>query len=176
MKNPAKNKTRLKYSILYILALNLFIVINTSAQPKGRIVRSPIVNSDKSVTFKYIAPDAKQVILNGQMIEEDLPMTNDGTGLWTVTTKPVKPDIYPYCFIVDGIKVSDPGNEYIFANERFKYSLVDIPGDEPLIHSLQKVPHGDIIYCNYFSETLDMFRPLLIYTPPGYKKNTAYTA
>jgi len=171
LNKPIIRKIRLSLSSLFILALNLMVFNNASAQPKGRIVRSPIVNYDKSVTFKYIAPNAKQVILNGQMIEEDMPMTNDGTGLWTVTTQPVKPDIYPYCFIVDGIKVSDPGNEYIFANERFKYSLVDIPGNEPLIHSLQKVPHGDIIYCNYFSETLNMFRPLVIYTPPCYKKN-----
>jgi len=57
---------------------------------------------------------------------------------------PVKPDIYPYCFVVDNIQVADPVNPLIFANERFKFSLVDIPGDQPLIHSVQNVPHGNI--------------------------------
>ena len=173
MNNQIQKKSQLRFSILLILAIT---VGNLLAQPKGRMVSSPIVHPDKSVTFNFIAPNAKQVMLNSQLIEEDLPMTNDGTGLWTVTTVPVKPDIYPYCFIVDGIQVSDPGNEYIFANERFKPSLVDIPGDEPLIHSLQKVSHGDITYCNYFSKTMNVYRPLVIYTPPGYKKskNTKY--
>lgn len=171
MNKGTKVKNRLRFSILLVVLINGIAISNLFAQPSGRMVRSPIVNQDKSITFNFIAPNAKQVMLNGQFMEEDMPMINDGTGLWTVTTGPVKPDVYPYCFVVDGIRVADPSNEQIFANERFKNSLVEIPGDKPLIHELQNVPHGDIIYNNYFSKTLDMFRPLVIYTPPGYKKN-----
>ena len=64
---------------------------------------------------------------------------------------PVKPDIYPYSFRVDSVLIADPNNTYIFANERFKRSIVDMPGDQPLIHSLQNVPHGKISYCYYKS-------------------------
>lgn len=171
MNKQTKKKTNLWFSASIIILINVITVGNLLAQPSGRMARSPIVNADKSVTFNFVAPNAKQVMLNGELIDEDKPMTNDGSGIWTITTSPIKPDIYPYCFVVDGVQVADPGNEQIFANERFKYSLVNIPGDEPLIHSLQKVPHGDISYCDYFSETLDTYRPLLIYTPPGYKQN-----
>ena len=59
-------------------------------------------------------------------------MTKDTSGVWSITVAPVKPDIYPYSFWVDSIQVADPNNTLIFANERFKYSLVDIPGDQPL--------------------------------------------
>ena len=166
-----KKRTSIWLSVSVIILIHLISFHKIMAQPQGRMARSPIVNSDKSVTFSFIAPNAKEVLLYGEFQSENQPMTKDQTGLWTITTPPIKPDIYPYCFVVDGVQVADPANEYIFANERFKYSLVDIPGDEPLIHSLQKVPHGDITYCNYFSNTLDMYRPLVIYTPPGCRQN-----
>jgi enterochelin esterase-like enzyme len=91
--------------------------------------------------------------------------------LWTLTLGPAKPDIYPYQFVVDGISVMDPNNIYCSPNERFKNSLVDIPGETPLIHSMQDVPHGKISYCYYNSKTLGVIRPLVIYTPPDYEQN-----
>jgi enterochelin esterase family protein len=84
---------------------------------------------------------------------------------------PVKPDIYPYSFWVDSVQIADPDNSYIFANERFKRSIVDIPGTTPLVHSLQNVPHGKISYRYYESKTLGTTRQLLVYTPPGYHPN-----
>ncbi|HJS54374.1 MAG TPA: alpha/beta hydrolase-fold protein, partial [Chitinophagaceae bacterium] len=80
----------------------------------------------------------------------------------------VKPDIYPYSFKVDSVELADPNNTNIFANERFKRSIIDIPGDTPLIHSLQNVPHGKISYRWYKSSTLSTTRRLLVYTPPGF--------
>ena len=44
---------------------------------------------------------------------------------------PPVPDIYPYCFVVDGIQVTDPNNVHIFPNENFKNSLVDVRGASP---------------------------------------------
>ena len=58
-------------------------------------------------------------------------MTKDASGIWSVTVGPVKPDIYPYSFIVDGVPVMDPGNVAFFPNERFKGSLLDVPGETP---------------------------------------------
>ena len=98
-------------------------------------------------------------------------MTKDTSGVWTVTVPPVKPDIYPYSFWVDSVQLADPNNTYVFANERFKRSIVEIPGDQPLIHSLQNVPHGKISYRYYKSSTLGTTRTLLVYTPPGFEVN-----
>jgi enterochelin esterase family protein len=83
----------------------------------------------------------------------------------------VKPDIYPYSFLVDSVEIADPNNTYIFANERFKRNIVDIPGDAPLVHSLQNVPHGKVSYRYYNSTTLGATRQLLVYTPPGFDPN-----
>lgn len=145
--------------------------IAMSQPPRGPFARSPQVNADHSVTFQYIAPDAKEVMLDAQFAKP-IPMVKSENGLWSVTTPPVKPDIYPYCFVVDGLRVMDPTNEDFFPNEFFKASLIDIPGDTPLIHSLQDVPHGTVTYSTYKSKSMNgMFRPLVVYTPPGYEKN-----
>ncbi|HEX5221009.1 MAG TPA: alpha/beta hydrolase-fold protein, partial [Verrucomicrobiae bacterium] len=64
-----------------------------------------------------------------------------------------------------------PNNLHLFPNERFKSSLVDIPGEQPAIYSAQNVPHGEVHYCYYQSPKFGM-RPLLVYTPPGYQDST----
>lgn len=88
--------------------------------------------------------------------------------VWQVTVGPVEPNLYPYTFVVDGISVADPNNVDLFPNERFKNSLVNIPGDKPALHEWQDVQHGKVEYCIYNSKTLGTPRPLLVYTPPGY--------
>jgi enterochelin esterase family protein len=99
-------------------------------------------------------------------------MTKDSIGIWSVTIGPVKPDIYPYSFNVDGVTVMDPANPDFFPNERFKASLVDIPGDEALIHSIKDVPHGSITY-EYYPSVEGSTGSVLVYTPPGYDKATS---
>jgi enterochelin esterase-like enzyme len=97
-------------------------------------------------------------------------MTKDSIGIWSVTVGPVRPDIYPYSFIVDGVTVMDPANEDYFPNERFKASLVDVPGFTPLIHAMRDVPHGSVNY-EYYPSAEGTTGSLVIYTPPGYDKN-----
>lgn len=150
-----------------IIAIVFSVSISIFAQRAPRL-SSPDVHKDHSVTFRYYAPKAQKVMLHGEFLAEAIPMNKDTSGVWTITVPPVKPDIYPYFFSEDNNQVADPNNTYIFANERFKRSIVDIPGDEPLIHSLQNVPHGKIHYRYYQSSTLDTTRQLLIYTPPGF--------
>ncbi len=136
--------------------------------PRPPAVSSPEVNADKSITFKYYNKTAKRVYVSGEFLKKPIAMARDTSGLWSVRTTPVIPDIYPYSFWIDSVQIADPNNTYVFANERFKRSIVDIPGDQSLIHSLQNVPHGKITYCYYPSKTLETTRPLLVYTPPGF--------
>ncbi len=131
---------------------------------------SPQVNPDRSVTFRFEAPSAKSVLLSAQFTGTPLPMEKDESGIWSLTTGPVKPDLYPYNFIVDGVRVMDPANPDFFPNERFKASLVDIPGDTPLLHSPRNVPHGTVTY-EYYPSTGITTGSLLVYTPPGYCKD-----
>jgi len=134
-------------------------------------LNSPEVHPDNSITFRYFSRKATKVTLSGEFLSAPIPMAKDTSGVWSVTVPPVKPDIYPYNFRVDSIQIADPSNTYVFANERFKRSIVEVPGDEPLIHSLQNVPHGKISYCYYKSTTLGTTRTLLVYTPPGFNAN-----
>ncbi len=115
--------------------LMLVTIISANSQPpRGPIIVSPQVNSDKTVVFRYLAPLAREVKLSGQFLKEPVIMQKDSLGIWSVTVGPIKPDIYPYSFNVDGVTVMDPANVSFFPNERFKASLVDVPGDK-LTHS-----------------------------------------
>lgn len=138
--------------------------------PRGPLVVSPQVNADKSVTFRYLAPQAKDVQLSAQFEKGPVPMTKDAQGIWSVTVGPVKPDIYPYSFRADGVTVMDPANVAFFPNERFKASLVDVPGDTPLIHAMRDVPHGSVNY-EYYPSMEGTTGSLVVYTPPGYDQN-----
>jgi enterochelin esterase-like enzyme len=103
-------------------------------------------------------------------------MVKDEAGVWSVTVKPKSPDIYPYCFVVDGTQIADPNNPDIFPNEGFKNSLVDVRGAVPSMQDLQDVPHGKVSYRYYTSKRLGFDRPMCVYTPPGYNPadNTKY--
>jgi len=141
--------------------------------PRGPFVVSPQVLPDKKVTFRYLAPSAKEVKLAGsQFGAANMPMTKDSIGIWSVTVGPIRPDIYPYNFIVDGIGVMDPANEDYFPNERFKASLVDVTGFTPTIHAMRDVPHGTVTY-EYYPSLQGTTGSLVIYTPPGYEKDQA---
>lgn len=163
-----------------VSSLYLVMAVTVNAQPpsaprtRGPQIQSPVVHPNRTVTFNFRSPTARQVQLSGQFLKGNQPLKADPctAGLWTVTVGPVEPNLYPYCFVVDGVQVADPANEDIFPNENFKNSLVDIPGDKPSIHSVQNVPHGEVTYCFYSSKTLNVTRPLVVYTPPGYRAST----
>ncbi|HET9277116.1 MAG TPA: alpha/beta hydrolase-fold protein [Flavitalea sp.] len=158
---------------IWLLTYLLFRSIFTEGQPpRGPLVVSPEIHGDKAVTFRYLARSAKDVKLSAQFLKSQVPMTKDSSGIWSVTVAPIKPDIYPYSFNVDGITVMDPANVDFFPNERFKASLVDVPADTPLIHSLRNVPHGTITY-EYYPSLEGTTGSFVIYTPPGYDRNTA---
>ena len=140
--------------------------------PRGPFIVSPEVKSDNTVTFRYLAPRAGIVKLSGQFQKGPVEMSKDSLGIWSITVGPLKPDIYPYSFQVDGVTVMDPANVAFFPNERFKASLVDVPGDKPLIHALKPVPHGTVTY-DYYPSAEGSTGSFVIYTPPGYNKNTA---
>ncbi|SOD79414.1 esterase [Spirosoma fluviale] len=157
-----------------LLALISLYARAMAQPPGGPVVVSPQVNADNTVTFRLQAPTAKDVKLNAQFEKTPVAMTKDAQGVWSVTVGPVKPDMYPYSFVVDGISVADPKNSAIFPNEGFQNSVVEITGSTPLVHTLQNVPHGTLSYRYYTSPELGQ-RPVVVYTPPGYEADTKAT-
>jgi enterochelin esterase family protein len=154
-----------------LFSLLILITLGDVCAQRPPAISSPDVHPDHSITFRYFSRTAKRVSVSGEFLKAPVKMSRDTSGLWSVTVPPVTPDIYPYSFWVDSVQIADPNNTYVFANERFKRSIVDVPGDQPLIHSLQNVPHGKVTYCYYKSATLGTTRTLLVYTPPGYNPN-----
>jgi len=156
--------------ICFLIPVLFYLGITVQAQ-RPPSLNSPEVHGDNTVTFRYYSRTAQQVSLSGEFLPGIQGMTKDTSGVWSITIGPIKPDIYPYSFWSDTVQLADPNNTFIFANERFKRSIVDIPGNPPLVHSLQHVPHGKISYRYYRSGTLGTTRQLLVYTPPGFNPN-----
>ncbi len=71
------------------------------------------VNADRTVTLRFRAPNAKEVVAIGEIDGKDHPMTKDAAGLWSVTLGPLAPDIYNYQFRVDGVVAMDPQNPQV---------------------------------------------------------------
>lgn len=139
--------------------------LEVPAQPQAPAA-SPAVHPDNTVTFSLHAPEAENVKINAQFAPK-ADMTRGEDGLWSITLGPVAPDIYPYCFEVDGMPVMDPQCPDWFPNEGFKSSMLDVRG-EGLAHELRSVPHGRTDYVTYWSETLGTYGNALVYTPPTY--------
>lgn len=128
----------------------------------------PRINSEKTVTFQYRNDAAKNVMVDVQFAGRNA-MTRDANGVWTVTLGPVAPDMYPYCYIVDGVSIMDPENDQYFPNEGFKNSLLEIPGDSALPHDIRRdVAHGRIEYVHYYSKSLGATNNAVVYLPPSY--------
>ena len=148
----------------YLLSIVfLGCAITTSAQD----VRSTVIHDDGTVTFNYKDDRAKSVMVDVQFAGRK-EMTRGADGVWTVTLGPAAPDMYPYCFVVDGISVMDPQNPQYFPNEGFKNSLLEIKGKEGLPHDIKDVAHGRIEYIHYYSKSLGGTNTAIVYLPPSY--------
>ena len=148
-----------------------------AAEPRRRLqVDSPIVNSDRSVTFKVLAPQAQNVKVRPQWAPRALALTTDADGVWSLTTEPVEPGIYEYWFEIDGVHTIDQNNHWIKEGVRPNVSLLEVPGNPLLLFAEQDVPHGVVHVHRYNSKSLDANRGVYIYTPPGYYEhgNTRY--
>ena len=147
----------------------------TLAQP-AKLEKSTVCNADGTVTFRYENPNAKDVQVDVQFAGRN-PMQKDANGIWTATLGPAAPDMYPYCFVVDGVSVMDPLCPQYFPNEGFKNSLLEIPAKSgSLAHDIKNVPHGKVEYVHYYSNSLKGVNNAIVYLPPKYDsdKNKKY--
>jgi len=155
-----------------ILFAALSLLVCSCAPKQVPDPASTVVNPDGTVTFNYRNDNAKSVQVDVQFAGRHDMEKDSLTGLWSLTLGPAAPDMYPYCFVVDGVSIMDPQCQQYFPNEGFKNSLLDIPGtDGPLVHAQQNVPHGRVDYVNYYSTTLGCYNYALVYTPASYDKD-----
>jgi enterochelin esterase family protein len=130
-------------------------------------VLSPEVGSDRRVTFRFLAPNAKEVSVNIESMKQPLPMHTEN-GVWTVTTDALEPDYYGYAFVADGVRLIDPSNFSMKPNLLETESQVHVPGPSPTPWDVTQVPHGIIHHHFYQSQVVGDHRDFYVYTPPGY--------
>lgn len=141
-------------------------VITASAQAPPRLI-SPDVRPDRSVTFRFAAPNAREVMLSLEGMDRRA-MEKAADGVWTLTTEPLEPDVYGYSFIADGVRLLDPLNPLMKPNLLNPSSAVHVPGPPSLSWESADVPRGVIHHHVYRSRVSGDERDLFVYTPPGY--------
>ena len=133
----------------------------------GQVV-SPEVHADRTVTFRLEAPQAGKVLVQGLAGIEPQALVKNANGVWEVTIGPLAPELYSYKFSVDGAEVTDPHNRHVKKWLTVE-NLVEVPGDPPLLHEQQRVPHGVVHHHTYDSTDGRWRAGVYVYTPPGYR-------
>ena len=128
-------------------------------------VRSPEVHGDRTVTFRMVSRTAQsvKVLIAGQQIN----LAKDDSHIWAATSPPLSPGIHDYTFDIDGTRVIDPSNRNV-KKWLTLASMVEVPGDPPLLTEFQDVPHGVVHRLFYPSKSVGRTRPVVVYTPPQY--------
>ncbi|MCW5964824.1 MAG: esterase [Bryobacterales bacterium] len=152
---------------LQILTVTFIATVLASAQFTAPI-RSPEVHSDKRVTFRLKAPNAKEVAVSLEGASR-LPMQKGDDSTWTLTTEALQPDMYGYSFVADGIALLDPGNPVMKPNLLNTSSMVHVPSDAGLPWEERNVPRGAIHRHFYRSSVAGDSRDFYVYTPPSYR-------
>ncbi len=157
-----------------LLTLALAFTAHAQNAPRPAPIASPDI-AGTGVTFHLRAPQAKEVTLRGQWNKEPIPMTRTDDGVWTASIDPAPAGVWEYSFVVDSLNVLDPLNPAFKPQREPQKSILHIPSNPPAPWDWQDVPHGAVHGHSYASKALGKQRELLVYTPPGYERDTAKT-
>jgi enterochelin esterase-like enzyme len=148
--------------------------------PFSAPLNSPEVRDDRTVSFRLKAPAATSVSLAGVAIltalgqEKPLPFQKGPDGVWSLTVGPLRPDMYVYHLVVDGVQMADPNNTVAGFTAMPPYSQLVVHGDGPAYYDARDVPHGAVTRHVYHSGVTNGERELYVYTPPGYDRSKTY--
>jgi len=170
--------------------MSLLLVLAAFAQPpaatpgqapgrgrggRGPALRSPEISDDQKVTFRLRAPNASEVLLNGDWPEgRGVKMAKDDAGIWSATVGPLTPELWAYTFNVDGVSLLDSANANILRDGTRYSNFLIIDGPLSDAYKIKDVPHGNVSLVWYDSPTLPSASPrrMYVYTPPGYDRST----
>ena len=153
------------HTFFRVISTSLILLGLQMSDADAQRIRSPEVNHDGTVTLRLKSENAGTV--TAKIGGTDLPLTKDSHNVWAVTTETLPPGIHDYSFDVDGTRMIDPSNRNV--KKWFSLaSMVEVPGDPPLLTEFQEVPHGVVQRLIYPSISVGHSRPVIVYTPPGY--------
>lgn len=127
----------------------------------------PRISTDRRVTFKIKAPEAKSVEF--ELGKRYLAKKGDD-GVWSVTTDPIVVGFHYYFLYINGVQVSDPASDSFFGCGR-QCSGIEIPEQDVDYYKPHNVPHGTVRVNWYLSKTTNAWRRVYVYTPPDYDTN-----
>jgi enterochelin esterase family protein len=162
--------------LLLASVLSVFAAETPARRNRPPPILSPEVQTNRQVTFRLQAAKASEVVVVGQWPNGRTAMAKGTNNVWSVTVDPIEPGVWEYSFQVDGLSMIDPGNPAIKPMREPRTSILHLPGNPPLIHDFQDVPHGTVRQHTYHSKSLGRLRELVVYTPPGYdmKRSSRY--
>ena len=143
-------------------------------------VVSPEIHDNNTVTFRFKAPKAVRVQLTGDFLPVQknakfeapgiVDLKEGQEGVWEYTTpEPLKPELYSYSFIVDGLRMNDPANVYLIRDVSTLTNVFIIGGDRADFYKVNPVPHGTVSRIWYDSPARGLERRMTVYTPAGYE-------
>lgn len=169
--------------------LLLLCALNTFAQEAvwwKTPTYSPEINDNNMVTFRLVAPHAKEVLVEADFlpptsiikdgfmtqVEGTAALKKGGDGVWAFTTRqPVPPGLHTYTFVVDGLRITDPSNVYINRDVVTMSSILFIGGGPVECYRDQDVPHGTVSRVWYHCDKMERDRRMTVYTPAGYESS-----
>jgi len=166
---------------LFLLSSALIISAGLSAQFGPPRLVSPEMNGN-TITFRFRAPKAIKVELNGDflpakeqktdfgtfMMPAPVEMTEGKEGVWEYTVDNVAPDFYSYSFTVDGIRMMDPNNLQTIRDGQNMSSLIIVPGEKSNLYLEATEKKGILSKVWYLSSAFGAERRMYVYTPYGY--------
>ncbi|MBQ8009160.1 MAG: esterase [Bacteroidaceae bacterium] len=159
---------------LMAVAVALLTCFTANAQEMNSLmfragVKSPELKND-SVTFRFVAPKARTVAVSASWLGYDpskLPMTQDYTGVWSVSVPQPSPELYTYNIVVDGVTMLDPSNVFVQRDGSRYMNAFLVRGDFADLYA-ESSKAGDVEHVWYYSAENDMMRRMYVYTPAGY--------
>lgn len=134
------------------------------------IVRPAKLHPDGSITLSIYEPQAREVLLAGKgcsLTEGPFPMTMNEYGYYQYTFPSLKPGLYHYEYIVDGVHKLNPEAPVFFGCSTL-VNFFEVPYPDEDYYLLKKVPHGQIRFEHIWSPICQRYRGCWVYTPPGY--------
>ena len=168
-----------------LTALNVALLVGVTMFAQQALwgtapVVSPEIHDNNTVTFRFKAPKAVRVQLTGDFLPVQknakfeapgiVDLKEGQEGVWEYTTpEPLKPELYSYSFIVDGLRMNDPANVYLIRDVSTLTNVFIIGGDRADFYKVNPVPHGTVSRIWYDSPALGLERRMTVYTPAGYE-------
>src|ERR1039457_680713 len=131
-------------------------------------VQCPRIEADSRVTLRLTAPSAEKEQVS--IVNVPLDMVKGADGVWTYTSEPQAPGYHNYWMMVYGAIVLDPGPQ-AFIGYGHMCNGFEVPEPGVDWYDIKDVPHGHVTAENYFAKSINAWRHIYVYTPPGYDAN-----